>query len=580
MCAHYFKPLKNKKMFNSKKTQLLTINKNATKTTSDSSSNAFVNAGLKKGAETLSGNGALKYSTTGSPFVDQFGKMGSYKSPRSFEAISQDMSALWAKNPFLAVCFVFFIRMITRITSLPDGNKTESVQRGSGLKHEGIVRMMWIYIYHRDTFWKNIKLFISVGSWKDIFMVLSYDLQFNGWEGRLLDWDKFGKIILAGLENPNTSELVKKYLPQIRSKSKCRTIEAQADNIIGKWLSSFIFGSKYSKGAENWSYYKRYRLLKSSGTAHEWQQLISQGKHSLVDFNTVHGRALALMVSSKYLSNQGLEAKYQEWIATKPVAKFTGFVHELFAKHPSKKYQIDTLNSQFKGLVETAKKNAKTSTSMIVVRDTSGSMGSTARGTNQSCYDIAKALALFFSEMLPDGHFSNSWIEFNNDAKMHQWKGSTPWEKWQNDKTSYIGSTNFLSVIKLFGKIKRSGVPESEFPTGILCISDGEFNPTKSLSSTNVMEAFKTLHEAGFSQEYLREFKIVLWNLQSNAYGDETGKKFETYGNVPNVYYFSGYDGSIVAFLTGVDHQKSAPKNAEELFLAAMDQEIMKMIEI
>jgi hypothetical protein len=78
----------------------------------------------------------------------------------------------------------------------------------------------------------------------------------------------------------------------------------------------------------------------------------------------------------------------------------------------------------------------------------------------------------------------------------------------------------------------------------------------------------------------VNNFKIVLWNLQSNYYGEGTGQKFETFGNVKNVYYFSGYEASIIAFLTGVEGQKKEPKNAEELFESAMDQEIMNMIEI
>ena len=49
----------------------------------------------------------------------------------------------------------------------------------------------------------------------------------------------------------------------------------------------------------------------------------------------------------------------------------------------------------------------------------------------------------------------------------------------------------------------------------------------------------------------------------------------------PNVYYFGGYDGSIVSFLTGSDTKEAkTPTNAEELFQAAMDQQVMKMIEI
>ena len=555
-------------MFTQKKTKLFSVVE-----TTKASDNSFIKAGLRQSAKTLSGNGAAKFSTTGNDFVDQFGKLGSYKAPRPFMDIAKDMSTLWAQNAFLTVCFALFIRMITRTISFFDGSKTDSVQRGAGLRHEGIMRMMWLAVNKQTVFWKNINLFISVGSWKDIIQMLSYDLQYNGWDARVLDWEKFGNLLLAGLENPNTSELIKKYLPQIKSNKLCTTLESQADNIIAKWICSLLFGNKTSSAS-----YKKYRLLKSRGTAHQWQQLISQGKHNLVDFNTVHGRALAKIVSSKYLANQGLEKKYQEWIATKPIAKFTGFVHELFEKLPQKQYQIDTLNSQFKGLVETAKKNANGSTSMIVVRDTSGSMGCTATGTKMSCYNIAKALALFFSDMLPDGAFANSWIEFNSTAKMHKWKGSTAYEKWVNDYSRYLGSTNFQSVIELLCSIKKQGVSESDFPTGIICISDSEFNPTE-LGKTNVEKALSTLSIAGFSKEYVSNFKIILWNLQSRAYGG-AGNKFETYGNVPNVYYFSGFDGSIIAFLTGVEGKTTTPSTAEELFLAAMDQTVLKMVEV
>lgn len=561
-------------MFTTKKTSLFEVPGKQT-----TSTNAFVNSGMKKSAETFSGNGAIKYSTTGNEFVDQFSKLGEYKQPRSFDNISSDMSKLWAINPVLTVMFTLFIRMITRVVQFFTGERTSVPQRGAGLKHEGIMRMIWIAIWHPDTFYKNINLFILAGSWKDLIVMLQYDLIYNGWKDRKLNWNTIGQLIIAGLENPNTSNLVKKYLPQIKARSKCTTVESQADTIIAKWLCSLLFSKGVDTEAAN--VYKQYRKLKTSGTAHDWQKLISQHKMLQIDFNTVHGRALAQLVSSKFITNQGLESKYEEWLASKPIAKYTGYVTELFKdiRKISKKYQIDTLNKQFAGLVETAKKGAKLGTSLIVVRDTSGSMGSPATGTTQSAYDIAKALALFFSEMLPQGHFANTWIEFNYNAKMHQWKGSTPYEKWNNDHTSYIGSTNFQSVIDLFIQIKQKGINESEFPTGILCISDGEFNPTQ-LCTTNVKTALRKLRDAGFSEEYISKFQIVLWNLRSYAYGNTAGNKFETYGNVENVYYFSGYDGSIIAFLTGVEHQEVQPKNASELFTAAMNQELLNKVEI
>jgi len=559
-------------MFEAKKSRLFSTS------SSDSNvatKNSFLSAAQQKTATVKSENGAIKYSTTGNDFVDQFGQLGTMKSPRSYSDISRDVSTLYGKNPRLTVCLIFFIRMITRVVSLFDGTKTKSVQRGSGLRHEGIVRMIWLSINHKNVFWNNIQLYISAGSWKDIIQMLSYDLQYNGWKDRQLDWNNFGKLLLAGLENENSTNLVKKYLPQIKANSKCNTVEAQADNLIAKWICSLLFGGKTQE--DNYKNYRTYRKLKTSGTAHQWQQLISQGKHNLVDFDTVHGRALALMVSGKYLANNKLEAKYEKWIESRPVAKFTGYPHELFTKISQKKYQIDTLNSQFRGLVETAKKGANQNTSLIVVRDTSGSMISPATGTTQSCFGIAKALALFFSEMLPKGAFANAWIEFNSSAKLHFWKGSTPYEKWVNDSSHYVGSTEFLSVIQLLCSIKSKGISESEFPTGILCISDNEFNPGQ-LNKTNVESALQLLKHAGFSKEYVANFQIVLWNLQRRG----AGNKFETYGDVKNIFYFSGYDGSTVAFLTGTEEQaeKKAPSTAAELFEAAMDQEIMHLIKM
>lgn len=574
-------------MFDSKKSNLFDVPKKAT--SEKRGGNAFLAAGHEKAAETLSGNLAKKYSTTGNDFIDQFGVLGDMKQPRKFEDIAKDMSVLWAENPEKAVKMVLYIRLITRTTMLYDGTKTSEVQRGAGLRYEGIMRMIWLHLFHTDTFWKNIHLFIAAGSWKDIIQMLSYDLQFNGWNHRQLDWSRLGVLLMAGLENPDHSELIKKYLPQIKAKSKCTTVEAQADTIIGKWIASLLFGE------DKVANYKKYRKLKANGTAHEWQQLISKGKFFDIDFNTVHGRALAQMVSGKFLENQGLEQKFDEWMAAKPVVKFTGFPHELFGQYGSRDYswrgldtldlshlrpyQINALNKQFYGLVETAMKGAEDNTSMIVVRDTSGSMHSEAAGTNMAAGDIAKALALFFSYMLPKGAFAESWIEFHKTAKMHKWKGSNPVEKWQNDTTNYIGNTNFLSVINLFARLKREGIGENEFPSGIICISDGEFDPA-SLNKTNVEGAKELLLDAGFSREYVENFKIVLWNLQSRYYGHGTGRKFETYGEHENTFYFSGYDASVIAFLTGLESKGSTPKTAEELFEAAMDQELLNRAEV
>jgi hypothetical protein len=530
--------------------------------------NQFLNNAKAESTKTRSGNGALKFSSSGDSFTDQFTKAGKYKEPRKFSQIAQDCEMLWGEDPLKCVKFALFMRTIPRTVNLPDGTKTELPQKGTELKHEAIMRMLWLHDKSPKTFWNNILLYVSLGSWHDVFTMLQYDLSYNGWDNRKLDWNKFGDLILAGLNNKNTVDLVKKYLPQIKSRSQATTIDAQSNNAIAKWICSLLFGNK-----EGPSTYKQYRKLKTSGTAHDWQKLISQKRMNELDFNAIHGRALSILVKSKFLKNQGLSEKYAAWITapTTKEVKYTGFVHELFeGSWVNDKNKEETINKQFHTLVEKARTNEVTN--LIVVRDTSGSMGSTCPGTKSTCLNVGKAIALYFSEFL-QGTFAGHWIEFNSDAKLQKWVGQTPVDKWKNDKSSFYGGTNFQSVVNLFAAMKRQGTPESDFPSGILAISDGEFNISQ-LNKTNVETALKTLRQAGFSKKYVDNFIIVLWNLQNSYYGKGSGEKFETGKDTKNCFYFGGYSASVVSFLS------SKIKTTYDLMEECLNQEVLSMVEL
>jgi len=570
-------------MFTTKKTSLFTTsNSSKAKSTLNTPSNPFLKAGHRQSVTTTSlGNGAVKLTTTGSDFVDQFASATNYRKPRTYQDISKDMLSIWGQDKNLALRLSFYLRMITRKTSLFDGTKTETSQRGQGLKHEGVFRMIWIAVNHPEDFWNNAHLLVTVGSWQDIFTMLSYDLQWNGWEGRVLDWKKMGEFLLAGLENENTNQLLLKYLPAIKANSKCKTLEAQADNIIAKWLCSLIFGEK-NKG----NTYVSYRKMKSSGTAHSWQQLISQNKMFQIDFNTIHGRALSKMVSGKFLKNNRLESKFTTWIESKPVAKYTGYVYELLAPvkngYKNKQlsaYQSTTINKQFYGLIETGKDGmVEGENGFIVVVDSSSSMTGKVAGTKVSAYDVAKSMALYFSHLL-EGKFKGAFMEFANTCEMRFWKGNTPVEQLQNDRCEAYGSTHFQGVATTFGRYLKQGVPESEFPKGIICVSDGCFNST-STNKSNFRTLKDNLLEAGFSSEYVENFKVVLWDIPNNYYYGGQQKAFEEFADYPNLYHISGLDGSAIAFVTGTTKQTSTPKNSDELFLAAMDQEVLDLVEV
>ena len=549
--------------------------------------NSFVAQGLKEGSATTSGNGAKKYSTSGNSFVDNFAAIAMFKEPRPYPEVARDMELLWSIDPQLCVKLAIYIRLITRKTRIVENDKVETleVQRGQGLKSEGIMRMLWLAIHHKATFKANFSYFIAAGSWRDVFQMLSLDLQYHGWDNRKLDWNFFYLIIAAGLNNPESTHLVRKYMPTIRTNANCKTIEAQADTLVGRWLANRL--CRIDESQDKGNVYKTYRKVKAEGIAHQWQQLISKQLYDALNFDYIAGRALAQLVGSTFLKNHNLVKKYSAWIQSKPTAKYTGFVFELFLPLGDESrtthiedYKEATINAQFAQLVKTGKEGVNTNSKLLVVRDTSGSMTSKAVGCNMSSFGIAKAMALYFSEFLT-GAFENTYVEFSKKATMRQWKGSTPCDKWVNDRYSAYGNTNFQGVIDLFIDLKNvNGVPEEDFPTGILCISDGEFDSYGYNKSTNFQTALKRLREAGFSEEYVSNFKIILWDVPNSFYGKKEQATFEDFADSPNFFYLSGYDPAAISFLLDGKPFKATPKTAEELFLVAMDQELLNRVQI
>ena len=539
------------------------------------------NSPVKKVEYTTSGNGALKLTSTGDPFVDQFGLISQYRQLRPYSSISKDMKELWDIDPMYAMKLLFYIRKITRKVKFSNGTETSKVQKGAGLRHEAFMRMLWLAVNHSETFYKNLPLFITIGCWKDIIQLMSYDLQYHGWDNKVLDFDKMSDFILAGLENPNTCNLVKKFLPTIKAKSKCTTLESQADTIIGKFFAHKLFGDgEFSPNLHSNNSYCLYRKLKASGTAHQWQQQISRGQFN-IDFSKVHGRALALLVSGKYLANHGLEKDYEEWIKKQPIAKFTGFVYELFKglNDNSPLYKRYTIDKQFEGLIKTAKDS--TPSSFLVARDTSGSMDSNVVGLNISSYEVAKSIALYFSYLL-EGKFANSYIEFNRKPELRYWEGNSPSDKYLKNNSYAYGSTNFLGIADLFIKIYKHTSIE-KFPSGLICLSDGEYDSYGKDKCKTTFQLFKEkLLNAGFPKDYVDNFKIVLWDIPNAYYSnEEIRSKFESFADTPNFFYMGGFDPAGITFLLGGEEKdKPAPKTPRELFEAAMNQEIMDYIQL
>lgn len=577
-------------MFEQKKTSLLTKREKPTPPASGGE-NAFVKAARHVSSETVSGNGAKKFASSGDNFLDQFATASNYLQPREYKDVAADMEKLWQEDALKCLKLTVYLRLITRETIvmtnlLKEGEEKKlHTQRGQGLKSEVYWRLMWLAVNQPIVFKANLLYFIAAGSWDDVFELMILDAEYNGWKDRKLDWEFLAKTILAGLDNPKTSDLVKKYLPPIYVPSKEKGLRGQARTMIGNFLANRFFGNSFDKNSPSYKgdVKKAYRQMKSSGRAHQWQKLISQGKLLEIDFNTVPGKALSQLVSSKFLKNHGLIDKYNEWIKNRQTAKYTGYVHDLFVQYEHQnrlpEYLRNTLNAQFMKLIETAKKDMNRKTRLLVVRDISSSMQEKAVGTQVKSFNVAKAFALYFSYLF-EGPFSKYHAVFADKCELKEWRGVTPADKWENESGVCYGSTNFLRVADLLVRCKKDfNIAEADFPTGILCVSDGEFNSCSKPTQTNFRAFKQKLLSAGFSKEYVDNFQIILWDVPNGYYGrTKPSPKFETLYNEENFFYMSGFDPAGIAFLMGGKYQKKIPKTPEELMEAALNQQLLNML--
>ena len=424
-------------------------------------------------------NGAISYGSFGSNLMNQFGKAGVYRG-RSMGDVFAEQSALWAEDAESALRFPFYLRMITRKDKAMGGNETDTVQRGQGNRDEAFKRLIWIALYHPEVFYKNLWVLPIVGSWKDLWVMLT---MCDG-----LKKEEFFKVMAEGINDDYHRELVKKYLPRIRSNSKCKTEWAKKTNELAKEFAAFA----------GWTP-KEYRLFKSTGKAHEFQRYICSGLYSRLNFNAIPGKALLNIVSGKFLKNHNLENDYLNWIKAQPVAKFNGYAFELGRKLGNHTYGYNapslvtkvTVDKQFDGLIATASKDGGAlQGNVLCALDTSGSMNSPALdNAGTTPFHVCVSLGIYLSE-LNTGAFHNTVAMFDDTSKLLKLKGKTFSDKWNEilSQNTAWGSTNFQSVIDLLVRT-RTFHPEidlADFPSTIVVVSDMQFNPAEGWHSIPV----------------------------------------------------------------------------------------------
>lgn len=546
--------------------------------------NAFIDAvGFEP--TTLTENGAKTYTTTLSSIVDQFGKAGNFRGRQILE-VFDDQAKIWNENAEAALRFPFYLRMITRKVKVNDTNETDKVQNGQGARDEAFKRLLWIAKEHQDVFNDNIWALPLVGSWKDFWTLMFYDIN----EGiNVINREVIYEVIAQGLLCNTHVDLVKKFMPRIKSQSKCKTSWTRITNNLAKEFADYMDIT-----------YKEYNKHKASGNAHTFQKLICSRNYDALKWEHIPGRALNLLVTSKFLSNHNLKDSYTKWIIEQPVAKFTGYVFELARKLRETRSKMrslpievkHTLDAQFKGLVDKARADGNITENVWCCLDTSGSMNTQVSGLKDvCCEDIASSLALFFAE-LNTGAFHNKVIMFDNVSKPHDMVGDSFCDRIMNLPHVGCGGTNFQSAVEEIIKIRRQHpeIPLEEYPTTVLAVSDMEFNPTnrswwaspREQEETNFEYSKRSLKTV-FPSEFVDNMKFIWWDVASR----HGVNHFEGNAVTPGCTFLSGFDGSIITTLLGeeskvVDTRTGEVRQltAEELVSKALNQEILQYINL
>jgi hypothetical protein len=561
--------------------------------------NLFVTAARQ--GTTFTENGAVALKSTGSELADQFGAASNFRG-RALADVFIDQAKLVGEDPLNALRFVFYNRMVTRKITIPGSavegpgrvlgsdKTTEKVQKGQGQRDETFKRLLWYASNRPEVFYKNLWLLPVVGSFRDIWdlLLLADDQQIKLNVTRV--FDTYTKLA-------EYSDLAKKFMPSVVANSVTVTTRAKERNRYAKLYATYL-GLTYSS----------YRKLKSSGKAHEWQQLISRKELGKVNFGRIPGKALFLLTKGKFLTNQGLVDSYEQWLAGQPVAKFTGYVYELFMearKHGRHMpgYQKSTLDKQFDGLIELAKQDqGGIQGNVWCALDTSDSMTwETVNKSGTQPFDICLSLGLYFST-LNTGAFHKNVIMFGSTSYVQQLSGSFT-DMVAQVPSGSMGGTNFQSVIDEIVRIRRSkpGVPLSDYPQTLLVVSDMQFNPasagafgfspmgtslratlTQQTEQTNYQLAMNKLRQV-FPEEFVAQFKIIWWHCTAGRVSASSNKPSGI--DDAGTYVFSGFDGSVISLLLGgepvvVDGVVKKDPSMEDTIKAALNQEILTYAQV
>lgn len=179
---------------------------------------------------------------------------------------------------------------------------------------------------------------------------------------------------------------------------------------------------------------------------------------------------------------------------------------------------------------------------IMVISDTSGSMGSTIGG-NVTAYDVSTGLALYCSsKMREDSPFYKRFIAFCSEGSFKDWRNMSFSEALNNRNifNGAVGSTRIDKALNLILETAvRREISQDLMPTTLLIVSDMQFSSGSRTKDTEVEACLKEWDAYGYDRP-----KVVYWNTCGYS-GQQATERMK------NVGMISGFSPSILGSLLG-----------------------------
>lgn len=445
--------------------------------------NKFISALTTK--DDLTENLMSTHSRSGSAVLDMFFKLGGSRDLPEDEIIKIFINA-FSEDKLLALKSLFYNR---------------DIREGQGERRSFRIIYKWLCENYPEIAEMNLILIPAFGRWDDTFVALDTPV-----ENELLS------MIVERLLNPNTSKLLKKWLPR----------EGKKNDIIAKKLMKLLGISPRS-----------YRKMLSSGTD------VVETKMCKNEWNKINYNHVPSIASKKYRKAfyRHDEERYSAWVESLSKPESGNRIHAgaIFPHDIVKGYAFEskingTLEAQWKALPDFVQEGVN----FIPVCDVSGSM----RGLPM---EVCVSLGIYLSQR-NKSVFKDSFITFSARPKLQLLTGKTLYEKIRQLETAHWDTNTDLEAVfrLILNQSLKNSVPKEDMPKNIIIISDMQFDMCIHSPTDTGMEMIRRMYlESGYDLP-----NVIFWNLR-------TSKGVPVKFNEQGVALISGFSPSIMKNILG-----------------------------